>query len=92
MTISTDGNGRRIKPNCTMRLVRENYREKSVVTLTYAEVADMAGVTVGTVAKWISKGLLPVVRKVGPYRIDKMAAQEFLRTGVKQYGWSGKKK
>jgi excisionase family DNA binding protein len=64
-----------------MRLIRPDYHKKAI--LTYAEVAEMGGVTVGTVCKWVSAGKLPLERTVGAFRIDNMTAQKFLRKGLK---------
>ncbi len=61
----------------TMRMVRADYRKHTM--WSYAECADFSGITVGTICKWVSSGNLPVAFRRGPFRIDALAFQKYLR-------------
>ena len=69
---------KKIRPNSTMRLVRPDYHRKPL--LTYAEAAQEAGLSVARIANLVCKGKLPVARRVGAFRIDRMELDRYLRS------------
>lgn len=60
-------------------LVRPDYHRK--ITLTYAEAAEIAGVSVHTVECWIWEGKIPRFNRIGPYKIHIDHLREYLKTG-----------
>ena len=81
MSLMLDEDGKRVNPNATSRIVRKEYLKYPA--LSYAEVADMAGVGVKTVYKWVREGCIPVVNRVGAFRLSNDGARKFIRTGIK---------
>ena len=71
-----------------MRTVRKDYRTHTL--WSYAECADFAGVTVATISKWVSAKMrygkkvapLPVASRRGPFRIDGLVFQKYLRKEI----------
>lgn len=80
MGMITGEDGKRINPNATKRIIRDDYHKKPLIS--YAEAADMSGVDIKAVYKWTRTGKIPIERKVGPYRLSSEKVQKFLRTGV----------
>lgn len=79
--------GRRASPRL---VVREDYHKHTKIS--YAEAALIAGVKVSTIQGWVcggkrnshkTKGVLPLCAKRGPFRIDRMDLEKFLRRGLK---------
>lgn len=72
----------------TMTVIREDYRKYTV--WSYAEFADLAGVSVGTVCKWVSAKSrngrkitpLPVLNRRGPFRLDALICLKYLRKEI----------
>lgn len=64
-------------------ILRPDYYKKPI--LTYAEAADRAGVTVGTIQKWLCRRINPLPKCAvrGPYRIDRMVLEQYLRGHLK---------
>lgn len=71
-----------------MRVVREDFQNH--VTWSYAECGAFAGVSVGTICKWVSAGKrygkkvtrLPIAFRRGPFRIDALVFQKYLRKEI----------
>ena len=61
------GGGKYTKPNASNHVMRDDYRKKTV--LTYAETADMLGLSISTIYKLVSAGKFGETFKRGAYRI-----------------------
>lgn len=72
---------KRINPMASRHLVRDDYHKQ--VKITYAEAALIAGVSVKTICKWVCKKFIPLAAKKGPYRIDRLDLEKYLRTGIR---------
>jgi excisionase family DNA binding protein len=70
--------------NSPFIVMRPNYLDKSITVISYAEAAEIAGVAVATLYKWVRLGRLNMVRKLGAYRIDKGELYNLLHTGKNQ--------
>ena len=68
---------------CPATTFRQDYRKHSRVS--YLEAVDYVGVTARTIQNWICrrKNPLPVCAKIGPFRIDLIDLDKFLRRGLK---------
>ena len=64
------------------RTVRPDYRRQA--RLSYAEAALIAGVSVQTIQSWVYKRRNPLPRCAarGPYRIDALDLDKYLRKGL----------
>ena len=81
MALVLDENGSLVRNTSPSRVFREDYRNHGIIS--YAEAADYAGVSVGTIRRWVSKkkGPLPVIRRAGALRIALLDLDKFLRKG-----------
>jgi predicted site-specific integrase-resolvase len=61
-------------------LVRPDYHRQPI--LTYAEAALIAGVKAITLQTWVYTGKLSMCRRHGPYRIDALELEKYLRGPV----------
>ena len=68
------------RPTASCNLVREDYHNKPAIT--YAEAAEIAGVSIWAVYKWVTKRKFPLSSRVGPYRIHHRGFLLFLETGM----------
>ncbi len=67
-------------PLASRNLLRADYRKHPAITL--AEAAELAGVTIGTVEDWLTDGHVPRANRIGPYRVDRIGLDRFLRDGA----------
>ena len=71
-----------VNPMASCRLIRADFEDEPY--LTYAEAAEIAGVTVGTILNWVKCHNISRVRSRGPYKIDREQLYEFIETGIPQ--------
>lgn len=87
MALIKDESGKIIRDTSPSRVLRDDYRKHGIIS--YAEAADYSGVEVNTIKDWINNrkrgrgAVLPVARRTGPYRIDLLELDKFLRRGLK---------
>lgn len=69
-------------PLASRNLVRQDFRRHPAITV--AETSELAGVTIKTVEDWLVDGKIQRANVVGPYRVDRMSLERWLKTGFPQ--------
>ncbi len=84
MSADAEEKFKRSYPNSPFVVVRPNYRDRTIIHISYAEAGEIAGVAAATIYRWVRSGRLNMVRKLGAYRVDKGELYNLLHTGKSQ--------